>query len=187
MGFRRIVRPGSPVEPPAPNDDDSDAQVVAADPNSTADTVEEVPAEDVPYKVGKGKPPLHSRWKKGQSGNPAGKKAGTRNSATVAVEIFGEVVTVQTPTGPQRMNTVQLAHYKLREMVAKGDLKAIGLVLAIWQRIIPDPPPDAEGGAPTLSASEEAMLQTLLAQLGEAPVIKGRTVPVANAGMGDAA
>ena len=28
--------------------------------------------DDRPYEVGKGKPPKHSRWRKGQSGNPRG-------------------------------------------------------------------------------------------------------------------
>ena len=30
--------------------------------------------DDAPYEVGYGKPPKHSQWKKGMSGNPAGKK-----------------------------------------------------------------------------------------------------------------
>ena len=133
------------------------------------------------YKVGRGKPPLHTQWKKGQSGNPAGKKAGTRNSATIALDVFGEVITIQTPTGPRRMNTIALAYYKLREMVAKGDLKAIATVIAIWQRIMPDPLPDTEAAEPALSADDEAILKELLDQLGAAPRIMGRGGYIAGA------
>lgn len=185
MGFRRVVRAANAVQPSAPNDNhDALAEVAPVEP--IPGPADQASDEDTSYKVGKGKPPLHSRWKKGQSGNPAGKKAGTQNSATIAVEIFGEILTVQTPAGPRRMNTVQLAYYKLREMVAKGDLKAIATVLAIWQRIMPDPIPDADGEALTLSASEDALLQGLLDQLGEAPLIKGRVVPAVDIGKGDA-
>lgn len=184
MGFRRVVRAADAVEPSVPNDNHGPAGVAAVEPILAP--TGQASNENNSYKVGKGKPPLHSRWKKGQSGNPAGKKAGTRNGATVAIEIFGEVLTVQTPAGPRRMNTVQLAYYKLREMVAKGDLKAIATVLAIWQRIMPDPIPDVDGEALALSASEDALLQGLLDQLGEAPVIKGRVVPAVDVGKGDA-
>lgn len=34
------------------------------------------------YQVGYGKPPKHSRWKKGQSGNPRGRPKGTRGLKT---------------------------------------------------------------------------------------------------------
>ncbi|PCE41710.1 hypothetical protein COO09_13155 [Rhizorhabdus dicambivorans] len=85
------------------------------------------------------------------------------------------------------MNTVALAYYKLRELVAKGDLKAIAAVVAIWQRVVPDPAPDVDVSEPPLSANEEAMLSSLLAQLGEAPNIKGRAIPGASVAEGDAA
>lgn len=35
------------------------------------------------YAVGKRKPPQHSRFKKGQSGNPSGRRKGTKNLATL--------------------------------------------------------------------------------------------------------
>ena len=40
-------------------------------------------SENEDSKVGYGKPPKHSRFKKGQSGNPRGKPRGTKNSATL--------------------------------------------------------------------------------------------------------
>ncbi|WP_408014341.1 DUF5681 domain-containing protein [Rhizorhabdus dicambivorans] len=190
MGFRRIARvatpvvPSSPVRESLPPASDDKPQRAAEPVVHTEHADRSIAAQ---YKVGRGKPPVHTRWKKGQSGNPAGRKSGTRNSTTIALEIFGEVLTVQTPAGPKRMNTVALAYYKLRELVAKGDLKAIAAVVAIWQRVVPDPAPDVDVSEPPLSANEEAMLSSLLAQLGEAPNIKGRAIPGASVAEGDAA
>src|SRR5271156_4654170 len=43
------------------------------------------------YEVGYGRPPLHSRFIKGQSGNPSGRKKGLRTLRTI-VEEEGEVI-----------------------------------------------------------------------------------------------
>ena len=45
------------------------------------------PADD---EIGYGKPPVHSRFKKGQSGNPSGKKKGTIDLKQTFEEIFSE-------------------------------------------------------------------------------------------------
>ena len=38
------------------------------------------------YKIGKGRPPRHTRWEKGTSGNPGGKKKGAVNLETTFQE-----------------------------------------------------------------------------------------------------
>lgn len=188
MGFRRILPPGVPAGRPR-SDHQPEATAPPLSPTVSPAPFEEQDevANDPDYKVGRGKPPLHARWKKGQSGNPAGKKPGRLNNASIALEVFGEVMTVQTPGGERRMNTVALAYYKLREMVAKGDLKAIGSVIAIWQQVMPDPLPSAETTEPALSSCDEAILKGLLEQLGDAPQIKGRGRMVTAGGAGGAA
>ena len=42
------------------------------------------------YEVGRGKPPKSSQWKKGQSGNPSGKKKATAGSKLALVECMAE-------------------------------------------------------------------------------------------------
>jgi Family of unknown function (DUF5681) len=55
------------------------------------------------YEVGRGKPPVHSRFKKGQSGNPRGRPA--KNLAVLLAAALNETVTVtedkQTPASHQ--------------------------------------------------------------------------------------
>jgi hypothetical protein len=47
------------------------------------------------YKVGHRRPPLETRWKKGQSGNPTGRRKGSRNAKTDWEEELFELVEVK--------------------------------------------------------------------------------------------
>ncbi len=47
------------------------------------------------YEVGYGKPPRHSRFKPGQSGNPKGRKRGSKSTGTLLREILDEKVVVR--------------------------------------------------------------------------------------------
>jgi hypothetical protein len=46
---------------------------------TTRKTRAALPARETDYEVGYGKPPAHSRFQKGQSGNPQGRKKGSKN------------------------------------------------------------------------------------------------------------
>ena len=76
-------------------------------------------------KVGYKTPPLHSRFKKGQSGNPVGKKKGLRNLATDAQEMLGSPVSLNEKGKAKRVSTQQAALLRLREKALNGDLRAL--------------------------------------------------------------
>ena len=57
------------------------------------------------YTVGKGKPPEHTRFQKGQSGNPTGRRKGSKNVATLLEQVLNERVVV-TENGKRK------THYK---------------------------------------------------------------------------
>jgi len=46
------------------------------------------------YKVGYKKPPLHTRFRKGQSGNPRGRPRGSKNFSTLLADALNEPVVV---------------------------------------------------------------------------------------------
>ena len=46
------------------------------------------------YDVGYGKPPLHTRFRKGQSSNPKGRSKGTKNFATIFMTAMSQSVTI---------------------------------------------------------------------------------------------
>src|SRR5260370_31225451 len=63
------------------------------------------------YEVGYRKPPGHTRFKKGQSGNPKGRPAGAKNLSTLLSEALNEPVVV-TENGGQRQITKRAAIIK---------------------------------------------------------------------------
>jgi len=82
-----------------------------------------------PYQVGFGKPPRSTRFKPGQSGNPAGRPRGAKN---FAVAIEQELVTRVTVTENGRRRRISKREVIAKHLVnkaASGDLKAIPLLL----------------------------------------------------------
>lgn len=191
MGFRRITPPQQPAAPSAANDARPPV-IVIPPPRQRAVTAEPpqatapIPPDPVPaamsepaskdYAVGKNKPPLHTRWKKGQSGNPKGRPKGSRNYDTRALAFFEEKVPIRTPTGEEMMDTVQLALNKLREKVGKGDMKAIDRTLDESRRLMPAPPVAAAAVdvAAQLSPAEQQILASLLESQGLTPMVIGK-------------
>ena len=85
--------------------------------------------------VGYMKPPKHSQFKKGQSGNPRGQSRAARSSATVFREALGEKVAV-TENGRRRRITKREAMFKqLVNRAAQGDPKATQTVLRLMEML----------------------------------------------------
>lgn len=65
-----------------------------------------MPLKEGDYKVGPGKPPLHTRFQKGQSGNRRGGRA--KNLPSPLVEALREAVTLSWSTNPPAPMCAQL-------------------------------------------------------------------------------
>ena len=76
------------------------------------------------YEVGHGKPPKHTRFKLGQSGNPDGHKKQLKSSKTLAMEALNKRILV-TEAGSQRHITIHEAIWKsLVACAVKGDIRS---------------------------------------------------------------
>jgi uncharacterized protein DUF5681 len=85
--------------------------------------------------VGYGKPPMNTRFKPGQSGNPAGRPKSPRSLERDLIEVMYETVTIG--EGDAR-ETLSKQHSILRGLAAKameGDPKATALVIELVQRM----------------------------------------------------
>lgn len=86
---------------------------------------------DDSYNVGYRKPPKHSRFRKGVSGNRKGRPKGRRNFATVLAEILEEQVVINERGVRKRVTKLEAALKQLANQAASGDLIALRQLLAL--------------------------------------------------------
>jgi hypothetical protein len=83
------------------------------------------------YDVGYGKPPAHSRFKKGQSGNPKGKKKGSKTFSGIVSRALHEKVPVRTARGTKKITKLEALVHTTINSALKGDAKAVDQILKI--------------------------------------------------------
>ena len=115
------------------------------------------------YEVGYGKPPRHARFKKGQSGNPRGRPAGSKNLKTVVSEALNEPFIV-TENGRHRKITKREAIVtQLVDRSATADWRAVKILLDI----VRDIEGQTEPGSPETSAftaADKKVIELLIAR-----------------------
>ena len=79
--------------------------------------------------VGYGKPPKASRFKKGTSGNPAGRPKGVKNMHTLLLMILREKVTVIEGRKQKTISRLEAILRQLSNKAMSGDLRAMREVL----------------------------------------------------------
>ena len=99
------------------------------------------------YAVGYGKPPRHSQFKKGQSGNPSGKRKGALNVMSLLEQALLDPVVVN--EGGQR-STISKGEALIKLMVnqaTSGDARARQQLLGLLGALQPaaDPAPSEAG------------------------------------------
>jgi hypothetical protein len=83
------------------------------------------------YVVGYGRPPIETRFRPGESGNPKGRPKGEKNAATMAHTALERKVSV-TERGTRRTMTVrELAYWRLAQKAIAGELKALAYLLSL--------------------------------------------------------
>ena len=103
-------------------------------------------SSDTDYEVGYGKPPRHTQFKPGQSGNPSGRPKGTKNLKTDLSEVLGEMIVVREGDRSQSVSKQRAMLMALLARALNGDVRAVTLVLSTMIRLldIGEGSPDAE-------------------------------------------
>ena len=91
-------------------------------------------ADSNSYTVGYGKPPTHSQFRPGRSGNPAGRRKGVRNLATDVKRTLMVPVKVNKNGRTRKISTQEGALMRLREKALQGDSRAIDRLLDLASR-----------------------------------------------------
>jgi hypothetical protein len=109
------------------------------------------PAEESVYEVGYGKPPRHSRFKPGRSGNPRGRPKGAVGTRTMVERVFLAQHTIL-EQGKRRQRTfLELILLALRNRAIDGNGKAISKFHDVFERYGPQ---DTRADGPCIIMSE---------------------------------
>jgi hypothetical protein len=111
--------------------------------------------------VGYGNPPEHTRFKKGQSGNPHGRPKGTLNMATVLERTVRERVVINENGKRKTITKLEAAFKQLSNKAASGELKALQLLSALV-RSAEDRTAQTPISKSTLEESDEKVLSGIL-------------------------
>jgi hypothetical protein len=78
-------------------------------------------------KVGRGKPPQHTQFQKGKSGNPKGRPKGSQNLQTlIANAAYDQIVVTNPKTGEKRkLSRIEATIFQLANKSAQGDAGAM--------------------------------------------------------------
>ena len=83
------------------------------------------------YKVGYGKPPKHTQFKKGQSGNAKGRPKGAKNIETIVKQELNDKVKVTLGGKTKKLTKLEIAMKQIADKAAKGDPKALAMMFSL--------------------------------------------------------
>jgi len=89
------------------------------------------PKQPSDYEIGYGKPPVRSRFKKGESGNPHGRPKGTLNFSTVLLKTLREKVVINENGRRTVITKLEASAKQLVNKAASGDLRALSQLIGI--------------------------------------------------------
>ena len=130
------------------------------------------------YEVGYGKPPTHTRFKPGQSGNPKGRRKGVRNLKSVLEEELFRPVAISEGGKRRNVSVLTLVIRQCLAKAAKGETRGLTPIIPLVQRaglIGGDEIAEPVAQMP-LSAAEEAMLREALAEM-KVDALEGEALP----------
>jgi hypothetical protein len=94
--------------------------------------------------VGYCKPPVHTRFKKGQSGNPKGRRKGQRNVHTVVDEALSQRITIREGNRTRSVTKLDAVILTMVTAALKGDTKAQAQLITLLRSLgMTGEPPEA--------------------------------------------
>jgi len=121
------------------------------------------PDDERDYEVGYGKPPRHTRFEPGWSGNPRGRPPGAKNMKTLLSKALNELVVVTEPGGRRKVSKREAIVTQLVNRSAKGDYKAIQILLGMLRDIEGDT--DAHSSDAAFTEADQQIIQRIRSRL----------------------
>jgi hypothetical protein len=113
-------------------------------------------------KVGYRRPPAHSRFRPGQTGNPKGRPKGAANLRTDLRDELSEHIRVREGERDLKVSKQRAMHKALVEKALRGDARAANVVLGLVSKLFEAAAPVEP--VPNLTADDQAILERFLAR-----------------------
>jgi len=119
---------------------------------------------DDDYDVGYCRPPKHTRFKPGQSGNPKGRRKGSKNLKTALEREMKRKIDVREGGKIKRISKLEALPARLFERALSGDMRAASMVVDLILRLFP--PDQLERRSAPLQADDRKVIEDYFAMLG---------------------
>jgi hypothetical protein len=86
------------------------------------------------YEIGYGRPPVHSRFKPGQSGNPSGRPKGIPNLKTLFNQILKEQISLREGSDVRKVTKAEALIRGLVLGALKGDTRSLGALFRLAEQ-----------------------------------------------------
>jgi hypothetical protein len=86
------------------------------------------------YQIGYRKPPVHTRFKPGQSGNPSGRVKGSKNLKTLFHQILNEQIPLIDGTQSKKVTKAEALMRRLVIGALKGDSRSLMTLMRIAEQ-----------------------------------------------------
>ena len=116
------------------------------------------PNDDPTSAVGYGKPPVHTRFRKGQSGNPKGRRKGQRNIRTVVDEALRQRIIIREGDRIRSLTKLDGIIVTMVNAALKGDAKAVASLLTIVRALGMTGEPPATTNHESFTADDEGLI-----------------------------
>jgi hypothetical protein len=112
--------------------------------------------------VGYGRPPAHTRFRPGQSGNPRGRGKGQRNVHTVLTETLNQRITIREGDRTRSLTKLDVVILTMVSGALKGDAKAQAALITMMRSLgMIGEAPDVADAQP-FTANDDAVLADFL-------------------------
>jgi len=120
--------------------------------------------EDGSYRVGYGRPPRHSQFKKGRSGNPRGRKKSRRNLRDEMIAALDERIWVREGESRHKISRREALVRTTVNRAIAGDQKSASIFLALMRATNLTSEPVEGPSSEVLTHEDEAILADFLSR-----------------------
>ena len=116
--------------------------------------------------VGYGRPPVHTQFKPGKSGNPNGRRKGQRNVHTVVGEVLSQRITIREGNRTRSVTKLDGVIVTMVNGALRGDPKAQAALIAMMRSLgmTGEPPPATK--AEPFTADDQSLIADYLRRHG---------------------